>query len=68
MDVYIELLLLPKFDNSSPFVTHDKEICHVITSLSSILPEEEYPMEPFQYDVYLLSRFDVSGFSVSRDI
>ena len=27
-----ELLLLPKFDNSSPSVTQDKEICHVIMS------------------------------------
>ena len=26
----VELFLLPKFDNSSPFVTTDKEICHVI--------------------------------------
>ena len=25
-----ELVLLPKFDNSSPSVTRDKEICHVI--------------------------------------
>ena len=27
-----KLLLLPKFDNSSPFVTRDKEICHMIIS------------------------------------
>ena len=27
-----ELLLLPKFDNSSPSVTQDKEICHAIMS------------------------------------
>ena len=27
-----ELLLLPKFDNSSPSVTRDKEICHMIMS------------------------------------
>ena len=26
----IELLLLPKFDNSNPSVTRDKEVCHVI--------------------------------------
>ena len=25
-----ELFLLPKFDNSSPSVNRDKEICHVI--------------------------------------
>ena len=27
-----ELLLLPKFDNSSSSVTRDKEICHMIMS------------------------------------
>ena len=27
-----DLLLLPKFDNSSPAVTEDKEICHMIMS------------------------------------
>ena len=27
-----EFVLLPKFDNSSPSVTRDKEICHVILS------------------------------------
>ena len=27
-----ELVLLPKFDNSSSSVTWDKEICHVIMS------------------------------------
>ena len=27
-----EMLLLPKFDNSSPFVTQDKEICRMIMS------------------------------------
>ena len=27
-----ELDLLPKFDNSRPAVTRDKEICHVIMS------------------------------------
>ena len=31
-DVYTELLLLPKFYNSSPSVSLDKEICHVIMS------------------------------------
>ena len=52
-----ELLLLPKFDNSSPPVTRDKEICHVI--MSSLPLEEEYPVETFN-DVYLLYKFDVS--------
>ena len=32
IDVYTELLLLPKFDNSGPSVTRDKEICHMIKS------------------------------------
>ena len=32
INVYTELLLLPKFDNSSPSVTQDKEICHMIMS------------------------------------
>ena len=41
-----ELLLLPKFDNSSPSVTRDKEIFHVIMTL--LLPEAEHPIEPFQ--------------------
>ena len=27
-----ELFLLPKFDNNSPSVTRDKEICHMIMS------------------------------------
>ena len=44
------VVLLPKFDNSSPSVTRDKEIylscdCEVMTSLPS---EAEYPMEPFE--------------------
>ena len=26
----IRLLLLPKFDKSSPFVNWDKEVCHMI--------------------------------------
>ena len=40
-----EMLLLPKFDNSSPFVTRDKEICHMIMSQRhSLPPEAEYPM------------------------
>ena len=32
IDVYTELFLLPKFDNSSPSLTQDKVICHVIMS------------------------------------
>ena len=45
IDYYPEMLLLPKFDNSSPFVTRDKEICHMIMSQRhSLPPEAEYPM------------------------
>ena len=32
IDIYTELLLLPKYDNSGPSVTWDKEICHMIMS------------------------------------
>ena len=32
IDIYTELLLLPKFDNSGPSVTWDKEICHISMS------------------------------------
>ena len=46
-----ELLLLPKFNNSSPSVTRDKEICHLRRSKQ---------WNPF--NVYLLSKFDVSSF------
>ena len=43
-----ELLLLPKFDNSSPSVTRDKDLSHDYELVTSLLPEEEYPMEPFK--------------------
>ena len=41
--------LLPKFDNSSPSVTRDKQICqsHVFVMMS-LSPEAEYPMEHFE--------------------
>ena len=32
VDFIKKLFLLPKSDNSSPAVTRDKEICHMITS------------------------------------
>ena len=32
INFYHRAALLPKFDNSSPSVTQDKEICHVIMS------------------------------------
>ena len=47
--VHTELLLLPKFDNSSPSVTRDKEMSCDYELMSSLLPrEEEYQMETFQ--------------------
>ena len=48
MDVYTELLLLLKFDNSSPTVTRDKEMSRDYELMSPLPPEEEYPMEPLQ--------------------
>ena len=53
-----ELLLLPKFNNSSPSVTWDKEICHLRRST---------PWNPSN-DVFLLSKFDVSSFFVTEYI
>ena len=67
IDVYTELLLLPKFDNSSPSVTRDKEICHVIMSCHHYRLRRSTQWNPFN-DVYLLSKFDVSNFSVAGDI
>ena len=65
INVYIELLLLPKFDNSSPSVTSDKEICHVIMSYCHhYCLRRSTQWNPFN-DVYLLSKFDVSSFSVN---
>ena len=43
----MELLLLPKFDNSSSFVTRDLSGDYEL--MTSLLPEVEYPMEPFQW-------------------
>ena len=59
-----KLLLLPKFDNSSPFVTQDKEICHVIISQwRHYHLRRSTQWNPF--NVYLLSKFDVSSFFVT---
>ena len=61
-----KLLLLPKFDNSSPFVTQDKEICHMIISQwRHYHLRRSTQWNPF--NVYLLSKFDVSSFSVTGD-
>ena len=43
-----ELLLLPKFNNSSPSVTGDRDLSCDYELMSLLPPEEEYPMEPFQ--------------------
>ena len=43
MDFYQRVVFTAKFDNSSPSVTGDKEICH----MASLPPEAEYSMEPF---------------------
>ena len=47
---------MPKFDTSSPSVIQDKEICLMITQWN-----------PFN-NVYLLSKFEVSSFTVTEDI
>ena len=52
-----ECLLLPKFDNSNPSVTWDKEICHLRRS------KQWNPLN----DNYLLSKFDVSSFFLTGD-
>ena len=61
---------MPKHDSSSPSVTRDKQICHshVIKVMASISPDVERPMEPFESDLYLLSKFDVSSSSMTGDI
>ena len=61
-----ELLLLPKFNNSSPSGTRDKEICHVIMSCHHYRLRRSTQWNPFN-DVYLLSKFDVSNFFVTED-
>ena len=62
-----ELLLLPKFSNSSSSVTRDKEVCHVIVSWWNHHPlRQSTQRNPFNY-VYLLSKFDVSSLSMTRD-
>ena len=45
----MELLLLLKCDNSSPYVTRDKDILsHDYELMISLPPKAKYPMEPFQ--------------------
>ena len=60
-------LLCTRFDKSSPSVTQDKEICHIIMSkLHHYYLRLSTQCSPF--NVYLLSKFDVSRFSVNGDI
>ena len=63
--VYTELLLLYKFDNSSPSVTRGKEICYMIMSYCHHYNlRSSTQWNPFN-DVYLLSKF---SFSMTGDI
>ena len=49
IEVHTELLLLPKFDNSSPSVTRDqRDLPCDYELMSSLPPEKEYQMAPFQ--------------------
>ena len=67
--LYEELVLLPKFDNSSSSVTRDKEICQIYVIMrwwSHYLLRQSTQWNPL-YQVYLLSKFDVSSFSMIRD-
>ena len=65
----MELFLLPKFDNSSPSVTRDKEICqsHVIIGNDVTTYWGRYTMEPFEWGSSA-SKFDASIISVTGDI
>ena len=55
-----KLLLLPKFDNSSPSVTQDKEVSHMIMSWwHHYCLRQSTQRKPFN-SVYLLSKFNVS--------
>ena len=68
IDVHTELLLLPKFDNSSPSVTRDKEMSCDYELMSSLYRvRRSTKWKPFN-DVYLLSKFDASSFSLTGDI
>ena len=63
------LLLLPKFDNSSPSVTWDKVFAmwlwaNFIANTWGGVPMEMYPFK----DIYLLPKFDVSSFYKTGDI
>ena len=66
----IKLFLLPKSDNSTPSVTRDKEICQSYTIMRSW---HHYLLRwstqwNLLNEVYLLSKFDVSSFSMTGDI
>ena len=62
----MELLLLPKFDNSRCSVTQDKEICHMIMSLwHHYHLRWSTQWNPFN-DLYLLSKFDVPSLRILK--
>ena len=45
---YHRVVLLSKFDNSCPSVTWEKDLSRDYELMTSLAPEVEYPMEPFQ--------------------
>ena len=46
----------------------DRDLSRGYELMMSLPPEAEYPMEPFEKIRDLLSKFDVSSFSVAGDI
>ena len=65
---YHRVAFIAQFDDSSPSVTWDKEICHMIMSYCHHYHlRRSTQWNPFN-DVCLLSRFDVSSFSLTEDI
>ena len=64
-----ELLLLPKFDNSSLSVTRDKRSVTWLwaNDITNYHLRRNTQWNPFN-DVYLLSKFDVFSFSMTKDI
>ena len=63
-----KLLFLPKFYNSSPSVTQDKDICCMIMSYwHHYLLRWSTQWNPFN-DAYPLFKFDVPSFSMTGDI
>ena len=65
-----ELLLLPKFDNNSSPVTRDKKICqsHMIMRWWHQCLLRRSAQWNHLNEFYLLSKFDVSSFSMTGDV